>query len=123
MKIKVVLSTIFCMFLLQTSFAISKVVKERGGVNGYNMIRETHNEGAHLLTCIDPGSAPCVWDIQPPAIVTPVSTYDVDDIVLQVESYIALGQFVGAYLLDGEIEVSWTALSYDTYEITIGTDI
>lgn len=123
MKMKVVLSTILCMFLLQSSYGFVEVKKERGGTNGYNHVKETHDAGdIHHLSCTDPGNSACAWDIQPPARVTTVNTYEVDDIVLEVESYIALGQFAGTYLIDGELEVSWTASSFDTYEILIGTE-
>lgn len=103
------------------SFGGITVGKFNGTPNGYDKIAETHTGNSHNLTCEGPGHNSCTWETKP--LIRPMgNTYDVDDVVLDVESYIALGQFTGTYLLDGEIEVSWTALSYDTYEITIDTE-
>lgn len=100
------------------SFGGITIEKFGGGENGYDKITETHSDNSHFLGCDDPGNSACTW-VTKPSLRTTVNTYDVDNVVLQVESFIALGQLAGTYLLDGEIPVSWTATTFHHYQIFI----
>jgi hypothetical protein len=108
--------------LLLSNMASAKhifVMKFNGGSGGYNTTRETHNGDWHTLSCTDPGSESCTWNIQP-LVITSGGTYNTNDIVSQAEAAIANQNYSGSYILGNqEYQVSWQGSDIYNFSVTI----
>ena len=121
---RIVIIISFFWFLTNISFSRDIIVERvNGGQNGYNVVKEHHDDGGFLrgkksiLQCFDPGNIQCQWNIDPrtlPEIVnTGVEYKDLQDYAEdKIKNGVPSGTFADPKAYNGVLynrSVTWTS--------------
>ncbi len=115
MKKMIFLGSICLAFSTLTASAARVYVrKDNGGANGYSSIRESHAGDNHYLSCRNPGSEACKWEVQPKSSKSFTNLNNI------VEGHISAGELSGSIVTQEGYSATWDGTNEFNVSIEYG---